>query len=163
MVIWYMNLYDYMILYVLIFLSVSELICLQLEKRACLGRYACSARCEARVSCWRELCTVFVLEGTPAARMKKIDYVLYVHCYSIPPIFLLAFMLQSIHKWKPFRNPMAVIAMQPGPSDPSDSDCHASARQHVWRNHQPGRPRRSVGCFGLSSWCGPGFPRSPGI
>ena len=154
--------------------------------RACLGRYACSARCEARVS-WRGLCTVFVLEGTPAARMKKMDYV-----------FVCPLLQYTAHIFvgRPYFGWLLCykVSTSGSRSEILCTDCHAarahrirrtpmgitSARQHVWRNHQPGRSGRSVGCFGLSSWwitklrsleakkekstrTGPGFPRSPGI
>ena len=129
MVIWYMNLYDYMILYVLIFLSVSELICLQLEKRACLGRDACSARCEARVSCWRELCTVFVLEGTQAARMKKIDCVFVCPLLQYTTYIFVGFYATKHPQVDSVQKSYAqVIAMQPGPVRPT-------SKTGVWENN----------------------------
>ena len=55
---------------------------------------------EARISCWNELCTLFVFEGTPVARTQEIDCVfgcpLPITVYvSIPPIFLLDLMRAS--------------------------------------------------------------------
>ena len=128
MVIWYMNLYDYMIFYVLIFLSVSELNMSPTGEKGLSGML----RLQCTLWSWGFLLTWALYSfcsGRDTGCKNEEDRL----CIVCPLLQYTAYIFVGFYATKhpqveAVQKSYAVIAMQPGPSDPSDSDCHASSQ-----------------------------------